>query len=121
MESAEIVRILSKVHENFDPDLHLRESIGWIKRAQDFGTDRGVSWGTKFGQGFQPSYPETTGHIICAFLDLARIFSTAEYLERAIDMGLWEVAVQMRNGAVMAGPVNGNPTPAAFNTGQVLL
>lgn len=93
----------AELHENVDPDVHLREAIGWIKRAQDFGTDCGVSWGTKFGHGFRPSYPETTGYIICTFVELAKIFGTAEYLERAIAMGLWEVAVQMESGAVMGG------------------
>jgi len=93
----------------------------WVERAQDFGSDRGVSWGTKFGQGFQPSYPETTGYIISTFLELARIFGKSEYRRRAIEMGLWEVATQMKSGAVMGGTVSSNPNPAVFNTGQVLL
>jgi uncharacterized protein YyaL (SSP411 family) len=108
-------------HDNLDPNVHLREAIGWINRAQDFGSDRGVSYGARFGHGFQPSYPETTGYIICTFVELSKLYRVPEYLERAIEMGLWEIAVQMDNGAVMAGQVNANPSPAVFNTGQVLL
>jgi hypothetical protein len=108
-------------HDNFNPDAHMQESIDWLKRAQDSGTDRGVSYGARFGQNFQLSYPETTGYIICTFVDLWQIFQVPEYLDRAIEMGLWEIAVQMDSGAVMGGLVNRNPTPAVFNTGQVLL
>ena len=113
--------LYTDLHRNLDPDVHLRESIEWLKRAQDFGDDRGVSYGTRFGQGFQLSYPETTGYIICTFVALSRILQVTQYLERAIEMGLWEIAVQMDSGAVMGGYVQSNPTPAVFNTGQVLL
>ncbi|MGH9539276.1 MAG: hypothetical protein ACRD3H_15225 [Terriglobales bacterium] len=113
--------LYTRPHTNLDPDLHLQESINWLKRAQDSGTDRGVSYGTRFGQKFQPSYPETTGYIICTFLELSRTLKIPEYLDRAIEMGLWEIAVQMESGAVMGGQVNRNPSPAVFNTGQVLL
>ena len=109
------------LHNNVDIDTHLHEAIAWLKRGQDFGEDRGVSYGTRFGEGFQASYPETTGYIICTFVELAEIHGDSEYLDRAIEMGLWEVAVQMDCGAVMGGRVNKNPTPAVFNTGQVLL
>ena len=108
-------------HTNLDPELHLQESIAWLKRAQDSGTDRGVSYGARLGQKFQASYPETTGYIISTFVDLSRLFRVPEYMERAIEMGLWEISVQMASGAVMGGLVNRNPTPAVFNTGQVLL
>ena len=108
-------------HSNLDPQLHLDESIAWLKRTQDFGNDRGVSYGTRLGKGFQASYPETTGYIICTFVDLYRIRQDPEYMERAVAMGLWENSVQMESGAVMGGLVNRNPTPAVFNTGQVLL
>ena len=36
-------------------------------------------------------------------------------------MGDWEIEVQLPSGAVMGGMVNQTPTPAVFNTGQVLL
>ncbi len=109
------------LHDNLDLNVHIREAAAWLVRAQDSGSDRGVAWGARFGSAFEPSYPETTGYIICTFLRLAEIFQQPEYVERAQVMGKWEAAVQMKCGAVMAGKLNSAPTPALFNTGQVLL
>ena len=113
--------LYTPVHSNIDPERHIAEAAAWLCRAQDFGSDRGVAWGTIFGQGFTASYPETTGYIICTFLDLARHFGDDQYRSRAIEMGQWEALVQMSSGAVMGGMCNAKPTPAIFNTGMVLL
>lgn len=108
-------------HDNVDRGLHLHEAVRWLERAQDAGDDRGVSYGARFGDGFLASYPETTGYIIVTFIELWRQFGDAAYLERARAMGDWEIAVQLPSGAVMGGKLNSRPTPAIFNTGQVLL
>jgi hypothetical protein len=113
--------LYSALHTNCDPGLHLRESAEWLGRAQDHGEDRGFSYGTVFGDGFRASYPETTGYIICTFLDLATFYGADEYRRRAIEAGDWESKIRMPSGAVMGGIHNGNPTPAMFNTGMVLL
>jgi hypothetical protein len=113
--------LYTSLHSNLDPALHLREAAGWLVRAQDHGTDRGFSYGTAFGEGFLPSYPETTGYIICTFLDLAEFYRDDEYERRAIEAGDWESAIQMPSGAVMGGMYTQNPTAAIFNTGMVLL
>jgi hypothetical protein len=110
-----------RTHNNVDHGEHLRAATDWLVRAQDVGNNRGVSYGTRLGGGFEASYPETTGYIIQTFLDLARHYGDSSYTLRAIEMGDWEIAVQMPSGAVMGGRVNANPTPAVFNTGQVLL
>lgn len=116
------VPLYTASHSNLDPTLHLREAAGWLMRAQDHGEDRGVAYGAKLGEGFSAaSYPETTGYIICTFLDLARHYNEPAYRMRAIEMGEWESAIQMPSGAVMGGMYNTNPTPAIFNTGMVLL
>jgi hypothetical protein len=104
-----------------DPIEHINQAAQWICRAQDAGSDRGVAYGVKLGGGFMESYPETTGYIIPTFLCLADFFQDESYLKRALEMGDWEISVQMPSGAVMGGRVNRNPTPAVFNTGQVLL
>ena len=109
------------LHNNLDLDLHIREAAEWLMRAQDTGSDRGISYGARFGQPFSPSYPETTGYIICTFLDLAEFYGDQRYVQRALEAADWEIAVQMPCGAVMGGLFNTNPTPAVFNTGQVLL
>lgn len=104
-----------------DLDRHLREAVGWLERAQDAGTDRGVAYGTDFGGPFLASYPETTGYIIPTFVKLADHHQDASLLQRAVQMGEWESEVQMDCGAVMAGPLVPKPSPAVFNTGMVLL
>src|SRR5262249_1348848 len=109
--------LYTSLHSNFDPELHLREAAAWLIRAQEAGTDRGVAYGADFGQGFLPSYPETTGYIICTFLDLANHYGESDYRRRAVEMGEWESAIQMGSGAVMGGMCNPNPTASVFNTG----
>jgi hypothetical protein len=93
----------------------------WLKRAQDAGVDRGVSYGVLFGRDFDVSYPETTGYICSTFLDQERVSGDGDLLRRAIEMGDWEISIQLPDGAVMGGKVNPAPTPAVFNTGMVLL
>jgi len=107
-------------HENPDLDLHVGEAVQWLCRAQDFGQDSGVAYGTEFGKGFLPSYPETTGYIIPTFIRLSNYYNEVSFLDRARAMGDWEIAIQLDSGAVMAGKINPNPSPAVFNTGQVI-
>jgi rhamnogalacturonyl hydrolase YesR len=108
-------------HSNINHLIHLDEAAAWLCRAQDSGDDDGVSYGIFLGEDFLPSYPETTGYIIRTFLKLSEYYNNEEYLIRAIKMGDWEIAIQMDSGAVVGGLVNSDPTPAVFNTGQVLL
>lgn len=114
-------RLYTRAHTNVDARLHLAEAAAWLKRAQDAGTDRGVSYGADLGGAFLPSYPETTGYIIPSFLELARYYDDEEYLRRAIEMGIWETSLQLSCGAVMGGMCTDRPTAAVFNTGMVLL
>jgi hypothetical protein len=106
---------------DLDATRHIREIIDWLKRAQDAGADRGVSYGVLFGEDFDVSYPETTGYICSSFVEQERLTGDSELLTRAIEMGDWEIAVQLPEGAVMGGKFNTSPTPAVFNTGMVLL
>lgn len=121
VEKRRYAKLYSGVHENLDVETHLREAAAWIARAQDSGPDRGVAYGTRFGGPFLPSYPETTGYIIPTFLRLANVWGDATFRARAEQMGDWEIDIQMPVGAVMGGMVTDIPTPAVFNTGQVLL
>jgi uncharacterized protein YyaL (SSP411 family) len=100
---------------------HLQEAAEWLKRAQDAGSDRGVSYGVDFGGAWKDSYPETTGYIIPTFLKLADYYRDTSFITRAVEMGRWESDVQMECGAVMGGRLTSTPTPAVFNTGMVLL
>jgi hypothetical protein len=108
------------------PQAHLREVLAWLRRAQD-AIDGGVSYGyalrkirAQKRRGWLAAYPETTGYIICTFLDHFAWSGELESRERALQLAEWEVDVQMTDGAVSAGPLGSPPAPAIFNTGQVL-
>ena len=107
--------------EDLDLVRHLHEAIEWLKRAQDAGADQGISYGVRFGEDYDVSYPETTGYICQTFVEQEELTGDSDLLARAIAMADWEIAVQLPSGAVMGGKFNSAPTPAVFNTGMVLL
>ncbi|HSP88892.1 MAG TPA: hypothetical protein VLN45_12220 [Ignavibacteriaceae bacterium] len=98
---------------------HLKAAIVWLCRAQDITKNYGVSAGYSLEKGWLPPYPETTGYIIKTFINYSEFTSNDEYLNKAIQMGDWEINVQMDNGAVRGG-VGINDYPIVFNTGQVI-
>lgn len=110
-----------------DAQTHLRETMQWLCRAQDATGDGGVSrsYALRYmrahqRKGWLASYPETTGYIIPTFFAYAKLTGDNGYRERAIRMAQWESDVQMESGAVQGGVIDFAPTPAIFNTGQVL-
>ena len=110
-----------------DPLAHLDAAAKWICRAQDVSGDGGVSRSYSLvynpyfkSRGWVSSYPETTGYIIPTMFDYAYLTKRKDIIERAIRMADWECAVQMENGAVQGGTIQDIPTPAIFNTGQVI-
>jgi len=105
----------------------LRAAIDWLCHAQDANGDGGVarSYSLSYDaglkrRGWMPSYPETTGYIIPTIFDCAKESGREELFNRAVRMADWECDVQMANGAVQGGTVADPPTPAVFNTGQVI-
>ncbi|MCL4797992.1 MAG: hypothetical protein KJ025_00285 [Burkholderiales bacterium] len=101
--------------------------MAWLCRAQDATPDDGVSRSYTLRHmkshgraGWLASYPETTGYIIPTFLAYASLTGKRECRDRAIRMARWEAEIQMENGAVQGGVIGFPPTPAIFNTGQVL-
>jgi hypothetical protein len=121
LEKWQLAGLYSPDPADLDAQRHLDAAMEWLKRAQDAGSDRGVSYGVRFGSDFQESYPETTGYICRTFVELSHRHRDETLLRRAVEMGEWEVAIQMPSGAVMGGKLNARPTPAVFNTGMVLL
>jgi len=108
-------------------DFHLDAAAEWICRAQDAHPGGGVArsyslvYNPYFGRrGWIPPYPETTGYIIPTMFDYAHRSGRQEAFERAVRMAEWECEVQMASGAVQGGTVDQAPTPAIFNTGQVI-
>jgi uncharacterized protein YyaL (SSP411 family) len=105
----------------------LAAAIDWLCRAQDAYDDGGVarSYSLTYNpfferRGWTPSYPETTGYIIPTVFDYARKSGRNELFDRAVRMADWECDVQMPSGAVQGGTINEPPSPAVFNTGQVI-
>jgi uncharacterized protein YyaL (SSP411 family) len=112
-----------------DPSEHLVAAVEWLTRAHDAAGRGGVAraysvaWHPYFRRrGWQAAYPETTGYIIPTLFDVAARLNRPDLRERAIRMADWEIEVQLPSGAVQAGVIGEQavPTPAAFNTGQVL-
>jgi hypothetical protein len=111
---------------------HLVAAIAWLVRAQDAtqngdagsGIARAYSlvWHPYFGlQGWEPSYPETTGYIIPTLYAAARRLAGRELAARAERAARWEITIQLPTGAVRGGVMGQPESPAVFNTGQVLL
>jgi len=105
----------------------LAAAIDWLCRAQDAYDDGGVarSYSLTYNpfferRGWTPSYPETTGYIIPTVFDYARKSGRNELFDRGVRMADWECDVQMPSGAVQGGTINEPPSPAVFNTGQVI-
>jgi uncharacterized protein YyaL (SSP411 family) len=71
-------------------------------------------------KGWIDPYPETTGYIIPTLFDYSRVAGVSESARRAVRMADWESRVQMASGAVQGGTIADAPTPAVFNTGQVI-
>ncbi len=108
-----------KINKISDDLFHLTEAINWLKRAQDITPNGGVSWGYSLINGWQPSYPETTGYIIPTFLDFYDLSNSKEVLLRAIRMGDWEILIQLKSGAIRGG-MGIQKYPSVFNSGQVI-
>ncbi|HSL21143.1 MAG TPA: hypothetical protein VK886_06375 [Vicinamibacterales bacterium] len=113
-----------RIEEGVNP---LDEAIRWICRAQDAAGDGGVARSYALAylpffrrSGWLPSYPETTGYIIPTMFDYAHSTGRGDVFDRAVRMTDWECDVQMSSGAVQGGTIDQPPTPAVFNTGQVI-
>ena len=121
LEKRRLAPLYSPDPHDLDLHRHLLGALSGLKRGQDAGTDRGVSYGTFLDREFDVSYPETTGYICQSFVALEEGTGEKDLLDRAVEMGDWEIAIQLPEGAVMGGKYNLEPTPAVFNTGMVLL
>jgi len=106
------------------PTIHAQACIHWLLNARQVTADGGVAQSYNvLSQRWGPSYPETTGYIICSLLRAARagLHDPAVLRDTARDMGRWLLTTQLTNGAFPGGAVGTpNPQPAVFNTGQIL-
>ena len=115
-------------NDTADPAHHLDAAMHWLCAAHDAAGGDGVarSYSLRFQRahnrsGWLAAYPETTGYIIPTFVDYAGLRGDESYRARALRMAEWESDVQMPEGAVKGGTIDAAPpSPAVFNTGQVL-
>ena len=106
---------------------HFKITLDWISKAQDATPDNGVSRGFSMipsaksnNNGWQPSYPETTGYIIPTMLAGSRFFKNDDYARRAYFMGEWLLSIMDKEGWVQGGNISTSPKPAVFDTAQVI-
>jgi uncharacterized protein YyaL (SSP411 family) len=109
--------LLTRPGSSSPAETHVREAIAWLYRAQDAGSDRGVSHSYFIGRGWLPSYPETTGYIIPTLLNVWKEMHDAQARQRALEMADWELSVQLPGGAI---PGLVSYEPVVFDTGQVI-
>lgn len=107
-------------HRPASSEIHLDATMRWLAHAQDVGNDDGVARMYHVRNGWGSSYPETTGYIIPTCFAFADFSANSDFHDRAVRMAQWESDVQMESGAVQGGVIADEPTPAIFNTGQVL-
>lgn len=121
----ELLRRDQQIEANFDcgPGRAVELTLNWLCRAQDMSSshDGGVSGFYRLGSGWAASYPETTGYIICSFIDQGLKRGNNELLDRARQMLDWLVKIQFPEGGFQAGLVGARRPPVTFNTGQILL
>ena len=114
-------------NNNTNIDEALKAGYEWLCNAQDAFEDGGVArsysliYNPNFGiRGWVPSYPETTGYIIPTVYAYSERTQNKEGFHRALRMADWECDIQMANGAIQGGYIGQKPSPAIFNTGQVI-
>ena len=110
---------LNRLSTSLEDSTHLSAAMGWLCRAQDACKSKGVSAVYDIGKGWAVAYPETSGYIIGTYLAYAELAQNSEFVDRAIQLGDWEIEIQTASGGVISSPVK--PTTRVFNTGQVLL
>lgn len=98
-------------------DVHLREAMHWLLRAQKMTSDGGVSEGFHMYHGWLASYPETSGYIIETFFDYADVSGDATFEEQAKNMAEWLYQIQNNDGSIPDSSFKKN---LVFDTGQVL-
>lgn len=120
--SARFSHIDKKIYTPGNDREHLVATMEWLRTAQSVTESGGVSshFDIRTQQWGKP-YCETTGYIIETFLSYYHLSGDSTYLEKAIDMGNWEVSVQCSDGAFGEFKHNGLVGKKIFNTGQVLI
>ena len=110
-----------KPHRVFSDEEHLKASMEWLLKSQNTGADKGSSAMYYIMEDrWHTSYPETTGYIIPTFLNYYHLTGNDLYLKKAIDMGNWEIEIQVPEGGIGEPKNAPQEKPRVFNTAQVI-
>lgn len=109
-----------------DPGIEIAvdAAVTWLAQAQDNSRtqDGGVARDYSLIDGWNSSYPETTGYIVPTVIAEAGHRDDPQLLERAARMLDWLVDIQLPGGGFQGGLVDATPVvPVTFNTGQILI
>jgi hypothetical protein len=100
-------------------EIHLKETLEWLARAQDECSGQGVSCVYYLHSGWGVAYPETSGYILATYLVYADYSGDISYIDRALQIGDWEISIQAPNGGVYSSMIL--QQTRVFNTAQVIL
>jgi len=104
----------------FEDSIHLTSAMQWLVKAYKESGANGVSLSYSMNLGWLPPYPETTGYIIHSFIQFYKYNNNKYYLDKAIEFGNWEIAIQLPDGGVRIQRPD-NSFADVFDTGMVLL
>lgn len=105
----------------------VKNSLNWIKNAQNAYPDGGISRGFNLlGKssksnflGWQLSYPETTGYLLPTLINIKKIFNL-EGIDIIIDKMAYFLLSISKNGTVKGGSLEKKNFVSAFDTAQVV-
>ncbi len=109
---------LKRKEKKQSDELHLDACIQWILKAEQ--KEGGIAKAWSLQLGWLESYPETTGYIISTLIDFAEFKTEEAYLKKAIELGDWEIKIQLPEGAVRVSDPNSFMSDV-FDTGMVIL
>ncbi|MGD9562328.1 MAG: hypothetical protein AB7F88_10170 [Pyrinomonadaceae bacterium] len=102
----------------------LVEAVAWLGRAQANSTsnDGGAARDYSLANGWNSSYPETTGYIIPTLIAYGKSKGDQKAIENARRMLDWLVSIQFPEGGFQGSVIGAEPVQqVTFNTGQILL
>lgn len=100
-------------------DKHLDAAMRWLCLSQDVCGGKGSANVYYLKTGWGVAYPETSGYIIATYLAYAGASGDTSYIQRAVQIGDWEIDIQSPSGGVLSSTIVSYTR--VFNTGQVIL
>lgn len=121
LEQVQVLRhyLTGKLFHEHSDEAHLKATMEWLAQAQDVCGGKGVSCVFYLQRGWGEAYPETSGYILATYLVYADYSGDKSFVDRAIQIGDWEIDIQASNGGIFSSETLRQTR--VFNTGQVIL